>query len=122
MQRRWIPVATAAAALFAALPLESSADSRLLQDTRRNTWALLSERAARIDDKLESLTFLSPAGVPGPEISWLKTADLKPSGGLQLGLADGWTLRADWERYRPRAVQVRETIDTFLLALQYSFR
>jgi hypothetical protein len=122
MVRRSVRLAAVALAAIAALPFDSFADSRLLQDTRRNAWAFLSERSPWGDDKIEALRILSPAGVPGSEISWLKSSDLKPGSGLQLDLEQGWALRADWDRYRPRAVQVRETVDTLLLGLQYTFR
>ena len=119
MVRRSVRLAVVALATLAAVPPDVLAD---LQDARRSRWMLSSERSSRSDDRVETLRTLSPAGVPGPEISWLKTSDLKPGSGLLLELEQGWALRADWDRYRPKAVQVRETIDTFLLGVQYTFR
>jgi len=118
MVRRSVRLAALALATLASVPPDVLADQ---QDARGNRWTLSSERSARGDEKLEALRVLSPAGVLGPEINWVKTSDLKPGSGLQLELEQGWALRADWDRYRPKAVQVREAIDTFLLGLQYTF-
>jgi hypothetical protein len=103
---------------LAALSLNALADP---QDARSSSWALSSERSSWSDDR-ETVRALAPAGVFGAEIGWLKGSDLRPGSGLQLGLAQSWALRADWDRQRPMTVQVREPVDTFLLGLQYRFR
>jgi len=121
MRRRWIPVATAAAALIAALPLESSADSRLLQDARRSAWTVLAERGESFLEKLPAARTLSPDGVSSAEFGWLKPSDPRPGGCLQLELDKGLALWADWDRYRPKTPQVRETVDTVLVGLQFRF-
>lgn len=113
---RSIRVAAALAALVA-LPLDALADP---QEARPSSWALSAERSSWGDDRVE--TVRTPVGVSIAEIGWLKTSDLKPGGGLQLGLAQSWALCADWDRQRPMTVQARETVDTFLLGLQYKFR
>ena len=118
MVRRSVRLAALALATLASVPPDVLADQ---QDARRIRWTLSPERSARGDDRLEALRVLSPAGVLGSEINWVKSSDLKPGSRLQLDLAQGWTLCADWERYRPRAVQVRDAIDTFLLGVQYTF-
>src|SRR6185295_4196993 len=117
MQRRWIPVATAAAALFGALPFESSADSRLLQDTRRSAGSLLAERGEPLFEKLPATRALSRDGVSSAEFGWLKQNDPRPGGSFQLELERGLALWADWDRYRPKTPQVRETVDTLLVGL-----
>ena len=121
MQRRWVSIATAAVAVFAALPLESSADSRLLQDTRRSTWALLAERGESLFEKLSATRALSPDGVSSADFGWLKPCDPRPGGSVQLELERGLALWADWDRYRPKAPQVRETVDTVVVGLQFRF-
>jgi hypothetical protein len=118
MKRRSIRLAVALAVL-AAVPTAVLAD---LQKAGRTSWTLSAERSAWGEDKTEALRAPSPGGVFNTEIGWLKTSDLKPGSGLQLGLAQSWALCADWDRYRPRMVQARETIDTFLLGLQFTFR
>ena len=121
MQRRWVPVATAAAVVFAALPFESFADSRLLQDARRNAWAVLAERGESLFEKLPVKRALSPDGVPSADFGWLKPCDPRPGGSVQLELERGLALWADWDRYRPKAPQVRETVDTLVVGLRFRF-
>jgi len=117
--RRSIRLAAISFAAFAALPNNVLADA---QGASRNAWALLAERTAWREDKPETLRVLSPAGVSPAEFGWVKASDLKPGSGLQLDLAAGLALCAEWERYRPKGVQVRETVDTLLLSLQFTFR
>jgi hypothetical protein len=117
MVRRSISLAVSVAAL-AVVTNDVFAD---LQETHRASWTLAPERSGWTEEKAEARLALSPTGVSSAELGWLKTTDLKPGGGLQLDIAQSWALYADWERYRPRAVQVRETVDTLLLGLQFSF-
>jgi len=42
--------------------------------------------------------------------------------GAQVGLSRNWALRADWDRYRIKLPGERETVDTFLVGAQYTFR
>jgi hypothetical protein len=121
MQYRWVPFASAAAAVLAALPRESLADSRLLQDTRRSAWALLAERGESLFEKVPVTRVVSPDGVSSAEFGWVKPSDPRPGGSVQLELDRGVALWADWDRYRPKAAQVRETIDTLLVGLQFRF-
>jgi hypothetical protein len=116
--RRSIRLAAISFAALAAVPNDVLAE---VQGASRNAWALLAERATGREDKPETLRVLSPAGVSPAEFGWVKASDLKPGAGLQLDLAAGLALRAEWERYRPRGVQARETVDTLLLGLQFAF-
>ena len=93
-----------------------------MQNASRDAWALLAERTAWREDRLEVPRVLSPAGASAAEFGWLRPTDLKPGAGLQLDLAAGLALCAEWERYRPKGVQVRETVDTLVLGLQFTFR
>jgi hypothetical protein len=113
--RRCSGLAAVLAAL-AAVPHGVLAQSQSddLQSARRDRWALQAERAAW--DSEQALRSLSPAGA---DTGWLRSAEFKPA--VQVGLAPGWALCADWDRYRPKVVQVRESIDTILLGLQYKF-
>ena len=120
MQRRSVSIAAAALAALAAFPADSSAESRLLQDARRTAWMFVAERATGIDEKHPAPLLASPEGVAGAELSWIRASGLRP-GSVQLDLAPGLALRADWDRYRPKLVQVRERIDTLLLGLQLTF-
>ena len=81
---------------------------------RREKWAMVADRA--LWEGEQALRSFSPAGV---DAGWLRSTDFKPT--VQVDLAQGWVLCADWGRYRPKAVQARESIDTFLLGLQYKF-
>jgi hypothetical protein len=117
--RRSIRLAAISFAAFAAVPNDVLAQ---VQGASRNAWALLAERTAWREDKPETLHVLSPAGVSPAEFGWVKASELKPGSGLQLDLAAGLALSAEWERYRPKGVQVRETVDTLLLGLQFTFR
>jgi hypothetical protein len=119
MVRRSVRLAAVALAALAAFPFDSFADSQLLQDARRNAWAMLSERAAWGEEKRPSMRQLSPED--GAELGWLKRSDLKPGSGLQLDLAPGFAVCADWDRYRPKGVPVREAIDTLLVGFQFTF-
>jgi hypothetical protein len=118
MVRRSVRLAAVALAALAAFPFDSFADSRLPEDARRNAWAALSERAAWGEEKRPSMRQPSPEGV---ELGWLKRSDLKPGSGLQLDLAPGFAVCADWDRYRPKGVPVRDAIDTLLVGFQFSF-
>ena len=118
MVRRSVRLAAVALAALAAFPFDSFADSQLLQDARRNAWAALSEGAAGSEEKRPSMRALSPEGA---ELGWLKRSDLKPGSGLQLDLAPGFAVCADWDRYRPKGVPVREAIDTLLVGFQFTF-
>lgn len=93
---------------------DSAAESGLLQDARRNAWTVLAERPV---EKLPPAPLVSPEGA---EFGWVRSSGLKPGSSLQLDLAPGWAVCADWDRQRPKT-QVRETIDTFLLGLYYRF-
>jgi hypothetical protein len=115
---RSISLAVSVAAL-AAVPNDVFAD---LQKAHRASWTLAPERSGWTEEKAEARLALSSAGVLSAEPGWVKTSDLKPGSGLQLDIAQSWALYADWERYRPRAVQARETVDTLLVGLQYTFR
>jgi len=113
--RRCSAVAAAFAALTAVAPgalAQSQSDDP--QNARRDRWSLVAERA--LWESEQALRSFSAAGV---DTGWLRNADFKPA--LQVGLAQGWALCADWDRYRPKVVQARESIDTFLLGLQYKF-
>jgi hypothetical protein len=116
MQCSRFRIAAALAALSAVPPgalAQSQADS--LQSARRERWALIAERALW-DAEQAPRAVSSASADPG----WLRSADFRPA--VQVDLAQGWALCADWDRYRPKAVQMRESIDTLLLGLQYKFR
>src|SRR3954471_918521 len=115
MVRRSIRLAAVSFAALAALPNDAFADPR----ARESWWALSAERP-RFDERTEALGKLVPAAVL-PELGWVRPSDLKPGAGLQLDLAAGLALCADWERYRPRGVQAREKVDTLLLGCQLTF-
>jgi len=117
--RRSIRIATISFAALAAVPNDVLAQ---VEGASGNAWALLAERTAWREDKPETLRVLSAAGVSPAEFGWVKASDLKPGSGLQLDLAAGLAFFADYERYRPRGVQVRDTVDTLLLGLQFTFR
>jgi hypothetical protein len=117
--RRSIRLAAISFAALAAVPNDVLAE---VEGVSRNAWALLAERTAWREDMPETVRVLSPAGVLPAEFGWVKASDLKPGAGLQLDLAAGLALFADYERYRPKGVQVRETVDTLLLGLQFTFR
>lgn len=111
-------IAAALAALAAVPPgvlAQSGSDG--LQSARRDRWALIAERWGA---EAQSLRTLSSASVFDADPGWLRSSDFKPA--VQVDLAQGWALCADWARYRPKAVQVRESIDTLVLGLQYKFR
>jgi len=122
MQQRWLPFAAAATSLFAAFPIDSFADSQLLQDVRRDAWALLAKGSASLAEKLPAPPTLSPSGVYASESGWVKPSELRPGGSVQLELDGSVALWADWERYRPKTAQVRESVDTILFGLQVTFR
>lgn len=42
--------------------------------------------------------------------------------GLQAGITQNWSIRADWDRYRFKMPGERENIDTLMAGVQYSFR
>jgi len=121
MQRRSVSIAAVAFAALAAYPLDSSAESRLLQDARRNAWAFLAERTTWAGEQPPLPRPASFDGVAIAELSWVRTSELRPGGSVQLDLAPGMALWADWDRYRPKAVQMRDRIDTLLLGLQFTF-
>jgi hypothetical protein len=113
--RRSIRLAAVSLAALAALPNDAFADPR----ARESWWALSVERP-RVEERTEALAKLAPAAAFS-ELGWVRPSDLKPGAGLQLDLAAGLALCADWERYRPKGVQARETVDTLLLGLQVTF-
>ena len=115
--RRSIRLAVVSLAALAALPNDAFADPK----ARQAWWALSAERP-RVEERSEALPKLTPAAVSPAELGWVRPSDLKPGAGLQLDLAAGLALCADFERYRPRGVQTRETVDTLLLGLQFTFR
>jgi hypothetical protein len=115
MQRSSLRIAAAIAALGAAPPAvfaQSLVDDP--QSARRDRWVLAAERA--LWEGEQALRSIPPAGL---DAGWLRSTDFRPS--VQVGLAQGWALCADWDRYRPKVVHARESIDTFLLGLQYKF-
>ena len=122
MQQRWMPFAAAAASLLAAFPFDSFADSQLLQDVRRDAWALLAKSSASLAEKLPAPPALSPSGVSAAELGWVKPSELRPGGSVQLECESGVALWADWDRYRPKMAQVRDSVDTLLIGLQVTFR
>jgi len=114
-------IAAALAALAAVPPgvlAQSETDS--LQSARREGWALIADRALWDAEQVLAARNPSVASVFDADPGWLRSSDFRPA--VQVGLAQGWALCADWARYRPRAVPVRESIDTLLLGLQYQFR
>jgi hypothetical protein len=118
MQCSGFRIAAALAALVAVPPgvlAESQSDS-----ARRERWTLIAERALWDADQAQVARNPSSVSVFEADPGWLRSSDFKPA--VQVDLAQGWALCADWARYRPRAVQVRESIDTVLLGLQYKFR
>ena len=118
MERSAFRIAAALAALAAVPPgVLAQADADSLQSARRDRWALIAERA--VWDSAQALPAVSSAAAPGADPGWLRTSGFNPA--VQVGLAPSWVLCAEWDRYRPKAVQVRESIDTFLLGLQYKF-
>jgi hypothetical protein len=117
MQCSRFRLAAVLAALSAVPPsalAQSPSDS--LQSARRERWALIAERALWDAGQLRSP---SSASVFPADPGWLRSADFKPA--VQVDLAQGWALCADWDRYRPKVVQVRESVDTLLLGLQFKF-
>jgi hypothetical protein len=122
MQCRRFRIAAALAALSAVPPsVFAQSQSEALQSPRRDPWALVAERALWDAEQPQALR-ASPgfSGVSDAGPGWLRSAEFKPA--VQLDLAQGWALCADWDRVRPKAVQLRESIDTFLLGLQLRFR
>jgi hypothetical protein len=118
MERRLIGLAAAFAALTAlssAVFAQSAAES--LQNGRRDRWILVSERG----EQAPAFRTLYSDSVFGAEMGMLRSSDFRPSLGLQLDLAQSWVLCADWDRYRPKMLQARDNVDTFLLGLQYRF-
>jgi hypothetical protein len=111
MERSAFRIAAALAAL-AAVPsgVLAQAQSATLQSAR---WSLIAEQAQAARNPSSASVFEADPG-------WLRSADFKPA--VQVDLAQGWALCADWARYRPKVVQVRESIDTLVLGLQYKFR
>jgi hypothetical protein len=118
MVRRSVRLAAVSLAALAAVPNDVFADP---QTTHRASWTLSPERSSWGADKAETPRTPSLSGVFNAEIGWLKINDFRPGGGLQLDIAQSWVLCADWDRHRPTTPQVRETVDTFLLGLQYKF-
>ena len=117
MERSGFRIAAALVALAAVPPAvlaESQSDTQ--QSARRERWALIAERALWDAEQRNPSSVSAFDTDPG----WLRSSGFKPA--MQVDLAQGWALCADWDRYRPKVVQVRESIDTFLLGLQYKFR
>ena len=114
-------IAAALVALAAVPPpvlAESQSDTQ--QGARRERWALIADRALWDAEQAQATRNPSSVSVFDTDPGWLRSSDFKPA--VQLDLAQGWALCADWARYRPKAVQVRESIDTLVLGLQYKFR
>jgi hypothetical protein len=122
MQRLPVRLSTAAAAALLAFPPEIQAQPPGLQSARPGHLALPAERPAWDEAKLLALRAMSPADVAKPEIGWLKAAETRPGGGMELALDRDLALYADWDRYRTRLPQVRETVDTIVVGLHYQFR
>ena len=121
MERSGFRIAAALAALAAIPPnVLAQSGSEGLQSARRDRWALIAERALWDAEEAQSPRTHSSAGIFDADPGWLRSSDFKPA--VQVDLAQGWALCADWARYRPKAVQVRESVDTLLLGLQYKFR
>ena len=121
MPHRPLLLAAAAAASLSALAPEIQAQPPSLQDARPMRLALPAERPAWEEDKLLAPRVMSPSGVAGADLGWLKACEAKPGGGVQLELEQGLALYADWERYRTKLPQVRETVDTILVGLRLKF-
>jgi hypothetical protein len=121
MPHRLPLLAAATAATLIGFSLEIQAQPSSLQDARPAPFALPADRAAWDEDKLLALRVTSPSGVAGAELGWAKATETRPGGGLQLDLDQGWALYADWDRYRTKLPQVRETVDTLLVGLHYKF-
>jgi hypothetical protein len=121
MERSAFRIAAALAALAAVPPsVLAQSESDGLQIARRDRWTLVAERALWDAEQAQPRRTLSAASVFDADPGWLRSSDFKPA--VQVDLAQGWALCADWARYRPKAVQVRESVDTLLLGLQYKFR
>jgi hypothetical protein len=116
--RRLIRLAAISFAAFAAVPSDVLAQ---VQGASRNAWALLAERTAWREDKAETLRALSPAGVSPTEFGWVKASELKPGSGLQLDLAAGLALSAEWERYRFDALGSKSNTDLYSVGFAYRF-
>jgi len=112
-------IAAVALTALASLPFDASSDSGALQDPRRSRWMLAVQHEAA---PLESQELLPKLSSPGGGIGWVKAGEAKPDCALQLKLEEGWALYADWDRYRTKLPQVRETVDTVLVGLQLKFR
>jgi len=52
----------------------------------------------------------------------ITTTSNRPGGSVQLEIDGSVALWADWDRYRPKTAQVRESVDTILFGLQVTFR
>jgi hypothetical protein len=114
-------IAAALAALAAVPPgVLAETQSDASQGARRERWALIAGRSLWDVDQTQPARTPSSAGVFEADPGWLRSSDFKPA--LQVDLSQGWALCADWARYRPKVVQVRESIDTLLLGFQYKFR
>jgi hypothetical protein len=112
-------IAAVALTALASFPFDASSDSGALQDPRRSRWMLAVQHEAAPLESPELSPKLSP---PGGGIGWVKAGEAKPDCALQLKLEEGWALYADWDRYRTKLPQVRETVDTVLVGLQLKFR
>ena len=69
-------------------------------------------------------TRTSVTAAPGSGIQTGNANGWGPSIGLgaQVGLTDNWALRADIDRYRFKLPEGRNTMDTFTVGVQYTFR
>jgi hypothetical protein len=119
MPRRSSNVVAAALAAAASFPFDAASDSGSLQDARRARWALAVDREPLAQESPSLFPKLSPSSAG---IGWAKTGEAKPDCALQLELEQGWALYADWDRYRTKLPQVRDTVDTILVGLQLRFR
>ena|ERR1041385_3774418 len=115
------PLAAVAAAALFAFPPQIQAQPPLLQSARPVHLSLPAERPAWDEDKLIAPRAMSPSGVAAAELGWLRAAEARPGSGVQLELEQGWALYADWDRYRTKVPQVRETVDTIRVGLQLRF-
>ena len=119
MQRRSGLVAALLLAAATSFPFDASSDSGSLQDARRTRWALAADREAPAQ---ESPSPFPKPSLPSAGLGWVKAGEAKPDCALQLELDQSWAFYADWDRYRTKLPQVRDTVDTLLVGLQLKFR
>ena len=81
-----------------------------------NNWSVFGKLGAVY--ARTNVTTTAPGVATGKENGWGPRFGF----GLQVGLTDNWAIRADIDRYRIKFPGDKDTIDTFMLGAQYTFR